>query len=214
VTGQWLSKPAVLWAMDKAPGVPPELVSTLVVYARYADEQGRGSYPLAATVAARTRKTVSQARKNAAALERLGLLLPGDPDLVKDIRADRRPKVYDLAMPRDATGRAQHTPSASTGRAQHTPSGEPRGASGTSTGRVQHLHDYAHTRPEEFLKNSGTARGVGTSADAPPPRAQTRKPPWCGECDASTRLVEMPDGRMARCIRCHPLTGQPPGAGP
>ena len=140
MTGKWLSTPAVLWAMDDAPGVPPELVSTLTAYARYADLEGRGAYPLAATVAAITRKSVSQARKDAAALARLGLLLPGDPGLVKDIRADRRPKVYDLAMPRDTTRRAQHTPSATTGRAQHTrPGGHgartapPRGAYSPST---------------------------------------------------------------------------------
>lgn len=36
-------------------------------------------------------------------------------------------------------------------------------------------------------------------ADRPPP-----KPPWCGVCDQSTRLVEHDDG-MARCLDCHPL---------
>lgn len=34
----------------------------------------------------------------------------------------------------------------------------------------------------------------------PPP-----KPPWCGECDEATRLVETGDG-MARCLACHPLS--------
>lgn len=201
MTGKWLSTPAVLWAMDDAPGVPPELVSTLTAYARYADLEGRGAYPLAATVAAITRKSVSQARKDAAALARLGLLLPGDPGLVKDIRADRRPKVYDLAMPRDTTRRAQHTPSATTGRAQHTPSGGPRGAYSTSTGRVQPLHDYAHTRPEEFLKNSGTTRGVGASADAPPPRAQTqtrRHAPPCPDCGRPYTAGQLADDEFYR----------------
>jgi hypothetical protein len=61
---KWLSKPAVLWAMDEAPGVPARLVSTLFAYARYADQEGRGSYPLAATVAAQTRKSVSQAKRD------------------------------------------------------------------------------------------------------------------------------------------------------
>jgi hypothetical protein len=36
------------------------------------------------------------------------------------------------------------------------------------------------------------------------------KPPWCGECDEDTRLAETGDGRMARCIRCHPLSVHPP----
>jgi hypothetical protein len=35
-------------------GVPPELVSTLLAYARYVGEDGRGSYPATEVVAART----------------------------------------------------------------------------------------------------------------------------------------------------------------
>ena len=35
------------------------------------------------------------------------------------------------------------------------------------------------------------------AAKAPP------KPPWCGECDQDTRLVDLGD-EVARCIRCHP----------
>jgi hypothetical protein len=42
--------------------------------------------------------------------------------------------------------------------------------------------------------------------DPRPPR-----PPWCGECDERTRLAELGDGRIARCIRCHPLSVEPPG---
>ena len=47
-------------------------------------------------------------------------------------------------------------------------------------------------------------------APRPPP-----KPPWCGECDERTRLVEVDDGRtVARCIRCHPLSVTRPEAEP
>ena len=31
-----------------------------------------------------------------------------------------------------------------------------------------------------------------------------RRTTWCGECDETTRLVELDDGRAARCSRCHP----------
>lgn len=44
-------------------------------------------------------------------------------------------------------------------------------------------------------------------ADAPPTTrpALAAVPPWCGHCDAeNTRLVELDDGRVARCPRCHP----------
>lgn len=31
------------------------------------------------------------------------------------------------------------------------------------------------------------------------------RPVWCRSCDETTRLVELPDGRMAHCGSCHPL---------
>ena len=36
----------------------------------------------------------------------------------------------------------------------------------------------------------------------PPPA--TGRPPWCGDCDERTRLLELDDGRATRCHRCHP----------
>src|ERR1035441_7610959 len=104
--GKWLSKAAVLWALYEAPDVPARLVSTLIAVAVYAGEDGSGAYPSGATVAMLTRKSESQAKRDMAECERLGLLLPGDGRIVEDIRADRRPKVYDLPMPPGAAGRA------------------------------------------------------------------------------------------------------------
>ncbi|MDQ2738147.1 MAG: helix-turn-helix domain-containing protein [Actinomycetota bacterium] len=50
-------------------------------------------------------------------------------------------------------------------------------------------------------------------ADGPPAGAlptRSRRPPWCGECDDDrTRHVQLGDGRLARCARCHPMR---PGA--
>lgn len=45
-----------------------------------------------------------------------------------------------------------------------------------------------------------------------PSAARPAKPPWCGECDEHTRLAELPDGQMTRCIRCHPLAQTRPAA--
>jgi hypothetical protein len=113
--------------MDDAPGVPARLVSTLVAYARYADQEGRGSYPASSTVALQTRKSAGQARKDAAELERLGLLLPGDPGLVKDMHGGRRPNVYDLPVSRRSS---EGTPQAESGRSPRgTPQAESRGSS-------------------------------------------------------------------------------------
>jgi zinc knuckle protein len=33
------------------------------------------------------------------------------------------------------------------------------------------------------------------------------KPPWCGSCDETTRLVDLGD-KMKRCTACHPLRGR------
>lgn len=55
-----------------------------------------------------------------------------------------------------------------------------------------------------------------------PPRATasgTSKPPWCGQCEQSTRILEHPDSGLplGRCPRCHPTavgTQRPAAAGP
>lgn len=36
-------------------------------------------------------------------------------------------------------------------------------------------------------------------------QVRPRRPPWCGQCEESTRLVERPEGGAARCRDCHPL---------
>jgi hypothetical protein len=42
-------------------------------------------------------------------------------------------------------------------------------------------------------------------AALPSAAAESTKPPWCGECDSHTRLVD--HGHfMTRCIRCHPIS--------
>jgi hypothetical protein len=41
--------------------------------------------------------------------------------------------------------------------------------------------------------------------------ASPARPPWCGQCDQGTRLIELDDDRMARCPRCHPLAGEQEG---
>lgn len=116
----WLGKAAVLWALDDAEGVPPHIVSTLVAVARYAGEDGRGAHPSALTVAGHTRKSESQAKRDLAKLEELKLIKRGNQRIVASIRADRRPTVYDLAMPRGST--------------HDTPVGKSRGSTHALTG--------------------------------------------------------------------------------
>jgi helix-turn-helix protein len=142
----WLSKAAVLWVLDDAAAVPPQLVSTLLAVARYAGEDGRGAHPSATTVARHTRKTERQAKRDLGELVRLGLLLRGDQELVKEVRADRRPTVYDLAMPRGVT---DVTPPAN--GVTHR----------VGRGDTQGQHGVSPMSPEEILKTSRTSRPPG-----------------------------------------------------
>jgi hypothetical protein len=181
----WLSRPALLWAFDEAPDVPARLVSTLLAVARYASTDGRGAYPSAATVAAMTRKSESQAKRDMAALAKLGLLEPGDHRIVQDIRADRRPKVYDLPMPRGASER--------------TPSDGPRGASGDTTGCISLQNGVRPDAPEEFLKNSGT--GAGATGAGAPARSRPQTPltaPPCHVCGQPFSQEELADPAFRR----------------
>lgn len=201
----WLSKPAVLWAMDKADGVPARLRSTLFAVARYADEDGRGAYPSLTQVARITGKSRAQAGKDIAALAKLGVLLPGDPGLVKDIRADVRPNVYDLAM------RVSPRRDARVSSGRDKPKGS-RVSSGARTGLVASKTVSRLGENEQDLNRSGTARGrVGARAprDAPhAPQTQTpRRAPPCPECGRSYSPEQLADDgfhrqAMAGAARC------------
>jgi hypothetical protein len=167
VTRRWVSQSAVYWALCEAGGVPARLVSTLVAVAMFADEHGRGAWPSAATVAAMTRKSETQAKRDLGELEKLRLIQPGDRRLVMHMRADRRPNVWDLAMPER-------------GPSRRTPQGGPRGASGDGTGCIPLQNGVRPDAPEEFLKNSEQdapdARAAGAGDDAPSTQPQTPDP--------------------------------------
>jgi len=47
-----------------------------------------------------------------------------------------------------------------------------------------------HSRPRSGCADCATFKPV--------------RPPWCGQCDETTRLVEVSDSSMARCPDCHP----------
>ena len=165
MTGRWLSKAAVLWVLYEAPGVPAHLLSTLIAVAAHTDQDGKGAYISAATAAEITRKTERNAKKDLAELTRLGLLLPGNQRIVAHIRADRRPNVYDLPMPR---GVAHDTPPSPNGVSQ-----------ATARGVAQSPNGVSQATPEEVLKTSGTARGRasadGARAGAPLNPATSRR---------------------------------------
>jgi hypothetical protein len=182
MTGKWLSKPAVLWVLDEAGDIPPRLVATLIAVARYADSHGRGAHPSAATIAAHIRKNERNTKKDLAELQRLGLLLPGDQRTVASIRADRRPFVYDLPMPR--------------GVAEDTPSGVYGVSQMASRGVAESPNGVSHATPEEVLKTSGNGVRDRAGARTPPAEPQFRAPPCpvCGKPFSQEQLAD-PDFR-------------------
>jgi hypothetical protein len=166
VPGRWVSKAAVAWVLYEAEDVPAHLLATLLAVAASTSEDGTGAWISAGTVAQLTRKTERNAKRDLAALRKLGLIMPGNQRLVAHIRADRRPFVYDLPMPR---GGAHVTPSTGYGVA-YTP----------ARGGAESPNGVAHTSPKESLKNSGRRARDSARAQSPP-----RPPPvnqLCRRC--------------------------------
>jgi hypothetical protein len=143
----WLGKRPVLWALYEAEKVPARLVSTLLAVAARAGEDGRGAFPSVAEIAAVTRKAERAVQKDLAALRKLGLLLPGDDSLAGAIRADRRPNVYDLPLPR---GEPECTPLDSHGVAEKVERGRREGRHGVSHGSPEDLLNRSRRSPSPF----------------------------------------------------------------
>lgn len=95
-----MSNEAITWALQEAPGVPPQCVAALFCLAERADKFGRDAYPSAKTLARWTRKSVRMVRYDLERLEDEKLIRPGDQSRAANLPVNRRPKVYDLAMER------------------------------------------------------------------------------------------------------------------
>lgn len=93
----------MLWALYDAPVTEPSQVLVLLALADHVGDDGRGAWPSVATIAAGARckrRTVQYALR---ALEQQGLIRKGDQGLTQHHRADRRPVVWDLVLPRGAS---------------------------------------------------------------------------------------------------------------
>lgn len=98
-----MSNEAITWALQEAPGVPPQCVAALFCLAERADKFGRDAYPSAKTLARWTRKSVRMVRYDLERLEDEKLIRAGDQSAVAKFPVNRRPKVYDLAIERTYT---------------------------------------------------------------------------------------------------------------
>jgi hypothetical protein len=123
-----MSVQAITWALEEAPDVPPQLVSTLIALANHADRYGCNSYPSTDTLTAYTRKSHRQVQRDLDELASKGLIRQGDRAHVAHIRADRRPQVWDLATERKRErGDTGDTPSDRDGVSRTTPRNAGRG---------------------------------------------------------------------------------------
>lgn len=192
---RWVSVPAVLWVLDEAPDVPPPLVTTLLGFARHADQDGRRSYPSVETLVRYTRKSERQVRSDIKNLRKRGLLVVSvDQSAAAHIRADRRPTVYELPMHQrrepDDTGCG--TPHA----VDDTPS-DPRGAVQRPTGCSTASNGVQSTAPEEdrtnLLKKESAASASSSSS-------QTRREDD-DEAHAQTKIKERKDRQHRAAVR-------------
>lgn len=93
-----MSIEAIVWAVQYAPPMAPQLLGPLVGLANHADRHGCGAYPSVPTLAAYTCKSERSVQRDLKELVKAGLIRSGDQSLAAHIPSDRRPHVYDLAI--------------------------------------------------------------------------------------------------------------------
>lgn len=181
-----MSIQAITWALEDAPDVPARLVSTLIALASYANGSGRGAFPGNDTLAEHTRKSIRQVKRDLEELVELKLISDGDQRLVAHKRADRRPRVWDLAMDRKRSrGDTDVTPQEQNGVSTASPRDHDRGDTddtpqeprGDTQGRhgvtlVSNTNIYG-SEPKDEPNPPPTPR----VDDPPPARAHTRARP-------------------------------------
>jgi len=95
-----VSTRAVGWALDSRCTGPldPATRLVLVVLADHAHADGTSAFPSKATISERIDVSERTVQRHIGALETLGLIIPGDANLVSHIRSDRRPRVWNLTL--------------------------------------------------------------------------------------------------------------------
>lgn len=186
-----MSIEAINWALTTAP-IPrgrrdaSSLAAVLIGLANHASPDGTNAFPSVATLTQYTRLSERSVQNALRALEELGLIRPGDPDIVAAYvkRADRRPRGWDLVI---------HS------GVQPLRPAPPHG--------VQTQHHGVHT---------GSIRGAEAAPEPSLNRPRNhRPPPVCGTCDArpgdpiSARIIWLDPQRTrsALCPRCNPRAG-------
>lgn len=171
-----MSVQAITWALEDAPDVPARLVSTLIALANHAGRTGKGAFPGNDTLADCTRKSPRQVKRDLEELVELRLIIEGDQQLVAHMRADRRPRVWDLAMHRRRVrGDTHDTPPSSGEGTPTTPRKSERGDTDDTPqeprGDTQGHHGVT------LVSNTNTQGSEPTDEPNPPPPSRLTDPP-------------------------------------
>lgn len=144
-----MSIQALVWALEDAPDVPPNLVATLLGLANHADHDGKSAYPTIDRLMHYTRKSRRQVITDLTKLRELKLIKLGDQKILAHIDPRYRPVVYDLSMERR---RARYT------RTTSAPEQEPT----TSTTAPQRRSATPEQKPspEQEPTTSTASRGA------------------------------------------------------
>lgn len=86
------------WALEFAPPMPAQLITTLSGLARHADRKGRNAYPSVGRLAAYACKSERSVQRDLAELRKLGMIRFGDQSKAAHLPEGKRPDVYDLAL--------------------------------------------------------------------------------------------------------------------
>lgn len=89
----------ILWALKDAPVKDAGERLILTVLGEHADEDGTRAFPSQKTIAGVAMLTDRSVREKLRALEERGLIVRGDQRFAEVFPADKRPVVYDLAIP-------------------------------------------------------------------------------------------------------------------
>lgn len=189
-----------MWVIESAPDVSPHWIPVLVGLARHADKEGRGACPSQELLAEYARKSDRAVRNDLNALEKAGLIRPGDSAVVAHFPPDRRPLVWDLACEKRRELKAtdwKPTSGRSTGRKPTSGRSTAGNTSKNERNRRSEENDRKHTSTRTDRKHTSTrsttspqhetAGQEGTTGSTLPPNlsnyvstqaGSTRVPDW------------------------------------
>lgn len=147
-----MSLRAMLWALHEARDVSPTEALLLVVMADYADADGRGCHTAQLELGRSARCSDRTVRRLLLDLEARGLIRRGDQALVRHYRQDRRPVVWDLALP----ARAGRLPIPHDPEPVDNPAQRPDTMSGRDSGRPDTHDRTLDARPDNTPSNGRT----------------------------------------------------------